>query len=74
MAYQKTLGMIGMCAFTEKAGGPAIARKIAQAAMELGLFIRPLGDVLYLWPPLVTTAEQLEEMIDLLKDAIEQQL
>lgn len=74
VAYQKTLGMIGMCAFTEKAGGATLARKVAQAAMELGLFIRPLGEVLYLWPPLITTAEQLEEMIDLLKDAIEQQL
>lgn len=74
VAYQKSLGMIGMCAFTEKAGGAAIARAVAQAAMELGLFIRPLGEVIYLWPPLVTTSDQLEEMIDLLKDAIEQQL
>jgi len=74
VAYQKSLGMIGMCAFTEKAGGAALARKVAQAAMELGLFIRPLGDVLYLWSPLITTADQLEEMIDLFKDAIEQQL
>ena len=68
--YQKSLGMIGMCGFTAEAGGADFARLAGHHAMEIGLFIRPLGDVLYLWPPLVTTAEQLEEMLDLFKDAI----
>ena len=68
--YQKTLGMIGMCGFTSKSGGSDFARKIARIAMERGLFIRPLGDVLYLWPPLVTTPEQLHERLALFRDAI----
>lgn len=69
--YQKVLGMIGMCAFTGEAGGAAFARRVAQKAVELGLFIRPLGEVLYLWPPLVTTLDELGQMIALFKEAIE---
>ncbi|MCH7959004.1 MAG: adenosylmethionine--8-amino-7-oxononanoate transaminase [Candidatus Hydrogenedentes bacterium] len=68
--YQKTLGMIGMCGFTRESGGSEFARKAARIAMERGLFIRPLGDVLYLWPPLVTTPEQLHEMLAHFRDAI----
>ena len=69
--YFRTLGMIGMCAFTQNSGGAALARQVAQEALQRGLFIRPLGDVLYLWPPLVATAEELGEMIDIFKAAIE---
>ncbi|MBD3276916.1 MAG: adenosylmethionine--8-amino-7-oxononanoate transaminase, partial [Candidatus Aegiribacteria sp.] len=35
-------------------GGAAAASAAAEAAVEMGLLIRPLGPVLYLWPPLVT--------------------
>lgn len=68
--YQKSLGAIGMCAFRAKSGGADLARRVAQQAMALGLFIRPLGDVLYLWPPLITTEQELDEMFDLFSDAI----
>ncbi len=69
--YAKTLGMIGMCAFTDEAGGAAFARRMANAAFDIGLFIRPLGEVLYLWPPLVTSAAELDGMIDRFQASIE---
>ncbi len=69
--YAKTLGMIGMCAFTDESGGAAHAKRVAANAMKLGLFIRPLGEVLYLWPPLVVTAEELDQMIATFKEAID---
>ncbi len=72
--YYKSLGMIGMISIKEEAGGGTLAKKIARKAMELGLFIRPLGEVLYLWPPLVSTPEELGEMLMLFDEAITQSL
>ncbi len=70
VAYQKSLGLIGMCAISEAAGGAAMARAICIKANALGLFIRPLGDVLYLWPPLTSTEEELGAMIRILHESI----
>lgn len=70
--YVKTLGMIGMCGFSEEEGGATLAREVTQHAMELGLFIRPLGEVLYLWPPLISTVDEMGQMVSLFKAAIEQ--
>lgn len=65
-----TLGMIGVVYINERAGGAHRARKIAGKALEAGLFVRPLGNSLYLWPPLVTTPRQLEEMFGILTEAV----
>ena len=40
------------------------------AARQRGLFIRPLGPSLYLWPPLTVTPEELAKMLALLDAAI----
>jgi adenosylmethionine-8-amino-7-oxononanoate aminotransferase len=68
--YQKTLGMIGMCSFRSEAGGGAHAKRVAQKANELGLFIRPLGTSLYLWPPLVSTEAELAQMLSVFETAV----
>ena len=64
--FQKSLGLIGMC---EMAAAP-LARRASLKANELGLFIRPLGPSLYLWPPLTSTEAELGAMIELLEQAI----
>lgn len=64
VAYQKTLGCIGMVWFKEEAGGGALAHRVAMEAMRHGLFVRSLESALYLWPPLTTTPAELEEMVD----------
>lgn len=69
--YAKTLGMIGMCALRAQAGGALRARRATEIALERGLYIRPLGDVLYLWPPLTTTEAELSQMLTILTDAIQ---
>ena len=68
--YQQTLGTIAMCSFTEEAGGEAFARRVSEYAMEMVLFVRPLGEVLYLWPPLVVSHEELSQMVELFNAAI----
>jgi adenosylmethionine-8-amino-7-oxononanoate aminotransferase len=66
-----TLGMIGVIDVSETVGGTVRAQQIAQRALELGLFIRPLGSAIYLWPPLNITEEDLGKMLTFLGTAVE---
>jgi adenosylmethionine---8-amino-7-oxononanoate aminotransferase len=65
-----TLGMIGVIEINAIDGGTKRAKKIAELARTKGLFIRPLGNSVYLWPPLVATEKELKDMINILKEAI----
>ena len=47
-----------------------IGKKIKSLAIEKGLFIRPLGNVIYLLPPLCITDNQLEMSYDIIYDII----
>ncbi len=66
----RSLGMISAVELDEKAGGAARAKRIARRAVELGLFIRPLGDTIYLWPPLICSEDELGRMLELLERAV----
>ncbi|HUV38209.1 MAG TPA: adenosylmethionine--8-amino-7-oxononanoate transaminase [Planctomycetota bacterium] len=46
------------------------AKEVCAAAKRRGLLIRPLGDVVYLVPPLVTSEDELTRMIRILYDAL----
>ena len=64
------LGMAGCVEISARAGGAGLARRAAARAMETGLFIRPLGNVLYLWPPLTATVGEVGRMVDLMEGAL----
>jgi len=64
-----TLGLIGVLELSEQDGGSARAKRVGQRALDVGLFIRPLGPAVYLWPPLTTTSEELQTMLELLQRA-----
>ncbi|MCA9571276.1 MAG: adenosylmethionine--8-amino-7-oxononanoate transaminase [Myxococcales bacterium] len=56
-------------------GGPGgyldpIGRRVQRAAMAEGLYVRPLGHVVYLWPPACVTEEELQWAIDVLCRAV----
>ncbi|OAH59661.1 MULTISPECIES: adenosylmethionine--8-amino-7-oxononanoate transaminase [Bacillaceae] len=51
--------------WTERVGGRTCRR-----ARELGMLLRPLGNVVVFMPPLASTIEELNEMIDILYEAI----
>ena len=51
-------------------GGAGTALNIADIARRKGLFIRPLGPVLYLWPPLVTGKKEMEDMLQIFGDSL----
>ena len=67
-----SLGMMGVVELAGASGGAERARRAAAVARERGLFVRPLGNVLYLWPPLTTPVELIEKMLEHLTAAIEE--
>ncbi len=66
----RTVGMIAAFEVAEEAGGAARAQRIAQHALTCGLYIRPLGSVIYLWPPLNTRSDDLLYMLAILDQAV----
>ena len=48
----------------------SIGKRIKSLALKKGLFIRPLGNVIYLLPPLCITDSQLEKSYDIIKDIL----
>lgn len=70
--YTRSLGMIAMLHLKDEAG--ELARRAAAIALKNGLFTRPLGPVLYLWPPLTTTPVECGAMCDILEASLESAL
>jgi adenosylmethionine-8-amino-7-oxononanoate aminotransferase len=66
------MGMMGVVEINDVSGGARRASLIARRAYELGLFIRPLGRAVYLWPPLTSTEEELGQMLSILRTSSEQ--
>jgi adenosylmethionine-8-amino-7-oxononanoate aminotransferase len=62
----RAVGMIAAVEIAGSAGGAERARRIVRRAFELGLFVRPLGPTVYLWPPLTVTDDELARMLDIL--------
>jgi adenosylmethionine-8-amino-7-oxononanoate aminotransferase len=51
--------------------GVALAARIGREALGLGLFLRPLGLSVYLWPPLTVAVEEMEAILSILDRALE---
>ncbi|MBS4193275.1 adenosylmethionine--8-amino-7-oxononanoate transaminase [Bacillus sp. FJAT-49705] len=52
--------------------GERIGYKIYRIALEKGLLLRPLGNVLYFMPPYVISKEEIKRMIHITNEAIQQ--
>ena len=46
-------------------------RRVCAAAVERGVLLRPLGDVVVLMPPLSVTAGEIDRIVDVLAESIE---
>ena len=60
----RTLGLIGVVEFQDKvknATGTQFASLVQQEMRKRGIFIRPLGAVIYLMMPLITSIQELED-------------
>jgi len=69
-SYVSTLGMIASVHLNKESGGASRAKRIKEEALSNNLIVRPLGNTIYLWPPLISTENELNEMLSLLKDAV----
>ena len=47
-------------------------RRVCAAAVERGVLLRPLGDVVVLMPPLTVTSEELHRIVHTLADALDE--
>ncbi len=52
--------------------GPGLrwGRRVCAGAVARGVLLRPLGDVVVIMPPLTTTAEEIERIVDALEAAL----
>lgn len=71
-SFCQTLGLIGMIELNKAAGGSKRASKITTAARNKGVLLRPLGPVLYLWPPLTITKKELLKTFKILHAIVEE--
>jgi adenosylmethionine---8-amino-7-oxononanoate aminotransferase len=63
-------GLMGGVELAPPAHGLKWGRRVCAAAVEAGVLLRPLGDVVVLMPPLTITTPELERIVSTLKDAI----
>jgi adenosylmethionine-8-amino-7-oxononanoate aminotransferase len=74
----RALGMIGALdlAFDDPGGGGSYLRaagwRVYEAARRRGLYLRPLGDVVYVAPPLNVSDADLDELLGKVREAIEE--
>ncbi|MDO5576594.1 MAG: aminotransferase class III-fold pyridoxal phosphate-dependent enzyme, partial [Fibrobacter sp.] len=75
----RSLGMIGAIELVKDRSSkerlPAnlrFAHKVANKALQHGLLIRPLGDIIYFMPSFIITEEQIEEMFFLTETALKE--
>ena len=66
----RTLGMIGVVELEPDTQTPPRARQVQHLLRERGCLLRPLGNVLYLMPPLNITESELRDMVELLTSSI----
>jgi adenosylmethionine-8-amino-7-oxononanoate aminotransferase len=45
-------------------------RRVCAAAVERGVLLRPLGDVVVIMPPLTITSDEIDRIVDVLRDSI----
>ena len=69
-----SLGYMSALEISDQAGGRNTAAVVAASALEMGLFIRPLGAVVYLWPPLITQKSDMEEMLGIFGNCLKHSL
>ncbi|MCU1369510.1 MAG: adenosylmethionine-8-amino-7-oxononanoate transaminase [Ilumatobacteraceae bacterium] len=70
VAAVRRCGLMTGVELAPPADGLRWGRRVSAGCVDRGVLIRPLGDVIVLMPPLTTTAEEIERIIDALEAAI----
>ena len=62
----------GLMCGVELAPGSRRGRRVCAAAVERGVLLRPLGDVVVIMPPLTVTEDEIERIVHTLRSAIDE--
>ena len=62
--------LAGLMGGVELTPGARRGRRVCAAAVERGILLRPLGNVIVLMPPLNVTSDEIETIVDVLAEAI----
>ncbi|MDO8716268.1 MAG: adenosylmethionine--8-amino-7-oxononanoate transaminase [Dehalococcoidales bacterium] len=68
----RAMGMMAVVEINDVSGGSERASRIVRKAYDLGMSLRPRGRAVYLWPPLVSTEDELGQMLSILRESIDQ--
>jgi adenosylmethionine-8-amino-7-oxononanoate aminotransferase len=72
VAEVRLRGLMGGVELAPPADGLRWGRRVCAAAVERGVLLRPLGDVVVLMPPLTTTADEIERIVSVLAESIDE--
>ncbi len=70
----RALGLVAALDLGEEGYHGEIGWRVHLAARRRGLYLRPLGDTIYVCPPLTITAEELDWMLEQLRGALQEAL
>jgi adenosylmethionine-8-amino-7-oxononanoate aminotransferase len=70
IARARSLGMIGAVDLGGSGYLGGIGWRVYKEARARGAYIRPLGDVVYICPPLITPDTELEQLLQIFEDSI----
>ena len=72
VAEVRLRGLMGGIELAPPSDGLRWGRRVCAAAVERGVLLRPLGDVVVLMPPLTVTSEEIHRIVHTLTDALEE--
>jgi adenosylmethionine-8-amino-7-oxononanoate aminotransferase len=71
VADVRLCGLMGGVELAPPADGLRWGRRVCAAAVDRGMLLRPLGDVVVLMPPLTITAAEIDRIVDVLVGSID---
>jgi adenosylmethionine-8-amino-7-oxononanoate aminotransferase len=74
MKIVKEVRTVGMLAAVECHSSDNAAEKLGliidKHCVELGMIVRPIGNICVMSPPLIITKQQIDDMVDILQEGI----
>ena len=67
----RVCGLMGGVELAPAVTGPRGGRRVSAAAVDRGVLLRPLGDVVVVMPPLTTTSEEIHRIVQALAGALD---
>ena len=67
----RTIGMVAALDLGDEGYGGSVGWRVYERALERGIYLRPLGDIVYLAPPLTIRRSQLERVLGVIGELVD---